>query len=216
MPVQLAGDAGVFAFGERLLNILDDGSFNATYKYAVLLGLIELCRERCTPEGAAPSSLTTRQLAEKIVEIYWPQSSPFVGEKKAKVLSQNAGGQAEMLSAIVKFRDRHAPDPSAPLSHARQSVKDAFERLVRLVEWKLVEMPLPRLQVVGNSEDRFIYEIGWDKSVRAADLRSPSFDNQIRLIGRSGDYLVQLEGLLRPLVQRKWARMVARLNREAF
>jgi len=27
------------------------------------------------------------------------------------------------------------------------------------------------------------------------------------------DYLVQLNGLLRPLIQRKWAAMVARLNR---
>ena len=33
------------AFGEKLLNLLDEGAFTATYKYAVLLGLIDLCRE---------------------------------------------------------------------------------------------------------------------------------------------------------------------------
>jgi hypothetical protein len=216
MPEPLPVDTGVFAFGEKLLNILDDGTFTATYKYAVLLGLIELCRERCTPEGTAPSVLTTRQLAEKIVEIYWPQASPFIGAKKTTILLQNAGGQAEILTAIIKFRERHAPDPSAPLSRARQGTGEPFDRLVRLVEWKLVEMPLPRLQVLGNNADRFIYEIGWDSSVQAAHLRNPSFDNQIRLIGSSGDYLIRLEGLLRPLIQRKWARKVAKLNREAL
>ena len=33
----------VIAFGERLLALLDQGSFVATYKYAVLLGLMDLC-----------------------------------------------------------------------------------------------------------------------------------------------------------------------------
>ena len=34
-----------FAFGEKLLSLLDEGAFTATYKYAVLLGLIDLCME---------------------------------------------------------------------------------------------------------------------------------------------------------------------------
>ena len=35
---------------------------------------------------------------------------------------------------------------------------EAYERLVRLVEWKLIEMPLPRLQTMGQSPRAFIYD----------------------------------------------------------
>jgi hypothetical protein len=85
--------------------------------------------------------------------------------------------------------------PSTSLRYSATAITIPIDRLVRRVEWKLIEMPLFRLQVVGNTEDRFIYEIGWHRSVRASDLKSSSFDNQIRLIGRSGNYLIQPEGL---------------------
>lgn len=42
-------------FLEKLLQILAQGGFVATYKYAVLLGLIDLCIESGTP----PTSVTT-------------------------------------------------------------------------------------------------------------------------------------------------------------
>jgi hypothetical protein len=48
-----------FAFGEKLLNLLDEGSFTATYKYAVLLGLIDLCMEHSSSDGSAPTAVTT-------------------------------------------------------------------------------------------------------------------------------------------------------------
>jgi hypothetical protein len=60
-----------FAFGEKLLNLLDEGAFTATYKYAVLLGLIDLCMEHSSSDGSAPTVVTTKDLAQKILEIYW-------------------------------------------------------------------------------------------------------------------------------------------------
>ncbi len=39
------------------------------------------------------------------------------------------------------------------------------------------------------------------------------FDNRVLLKPGVGDYLLQLNGLLRPLIQRRWAAMVAQLNR---
>src|SRR3954468_24781674 len=59
-------------FLERLQLLLFDeggGRFSSTYKFAVLLGLAELCVE--APPGT--DSFTTRQLAERVVELYWPQ-----------------------------------------------------------------------------------------------------------------------------------------------
>jgi hypothetical protein len=206
------GAQGVVAFAQKLLTLLDEGRFTATYKYAVLLALIDVCLEGTTASGAAPTTLTTRLLAEKVVEVYWPQSAVFAAESGAVVLRQNTGGQAEILTAIVQFRERYAPDPSAPLSQARLAAAQAYERLLRRVEWKLVEMPLPRLQLVGTTSDPFLFEIDWDDRIRRPEFTA---SRAITLVDRAGDYLVQLAGLLRPLIQRQWELMVARLNRQA-
>lgn len=210
---------GAIGFAEKVLELLDEGRYTATYKYALLLALMDVCLEQTQRSGAPPDSLTTRQLADKIVELYWPHTVPFVGVAPATVLKQNTMGQAEIVSAIMRFRARHASDPSVPRWEARLRAPDAYERLVRLVEWKLIEMPLPRLQMMGQSCRPFIYEIGWSQHVERREVAlyqrgaPSSFDNRVMLRAAVGEYFLQLNGLLRPLIQRRWAAMVAQLNR---
>lgn len=66
---------------------------------------------------------------------------------------------------------------------------------------------------------RFIYEIGWDQRVARRQLdrylagEASAFDNRLLLKPGVGRHLRQLNGLLRPLIQRRWAAMVAQLNR---
>ena len=38
-------ERSLIRFAEKVLALLDQGSFTATYKYAVLLGLMDLCME---------------------------------------------------------------------------------------------------------------------------------------------------------------------------
>ncbi len=209
---------GAIRFAERVLQLLDDGRYTATYKYAVLLGLMDLCLERTQASGAPPSMVTTAQLAEKVVELYWSHTLPFSGQRGAMVLRQNKGGQAEIVTLVTRFRERHAPDASTPRWEARLHAPEAYERLVRAVEWKLIEMPLPRLQVMGTAQVPVLYQIGWDTSIRQREVadyqrgQGGSFSNAITLLPGVGEYLLQLNALLRPLVQRLWADMVARVN----
>ena len=207
-----------FSLGEKILALLEEGSFTATYKYAVLLAVVDLCMEGAAASGAAPRAIGTRELARKIVEIYWPHTRDFATTRTTKFLRQNSGGQAEILTAIRRFREQHATDPLEPLSRARSRSPSAFDRLIEFVEFKLVEMPLPRLQRFGKSEDRFLYDFRWNPVVRRSDLDDPAihFDRRIHLREGVGDSLVQLAGLLRPLVQRHWASMVAGLNRDVL
>lgn len=209
------------AFAEKLLSLLDQGRFVATYKFAVLLALVDACLASTLPGGEAPREVTAGQLAERVVELYWRHTAPFdtrTGPAAAGaavdplVLRQNNGGQAEIVSLIRRFRERAGADPSLPLGRARIDEPEAFASLVRSVEWKLVEMPLPRLQLVGDRLDAFVYEIGWDERVTRAQFESPGFDSRLRLVGRAGDHLVRLAPLIRPLVEGRWALMVARLN----
>jgi 5-methylcytosine-specific restriction endonuclease McrA len=205
-------DRGAIAFAERLMTVLGEGRFTATYKYAVLLALIDVCLEHSTKSGSAPESVTTRQLAEKVLELYWSHTLPY--QTAGAVLRQNSGArQAGIVSAIRRFRERHAEDAGGTPFRARQRVPHAFERLVETVEWKLIEMPLPRLQTIGTDRDEFLYQIRWDERITRSRVESDDFDNLIRFTGAAGDHLIRLSGLLRPLIEREWVRQVAQWNR---
>jgi hypothetical protein len=206
----------VLEFAQRLLAVLDEGRKTATYKYAVLLALMDLCLITRDESGAAPSMVTTEQLAERVVELYWPHARRFSSEEEGgRVLEQNTGKrQAEIITLICRFRQSCAPDPTAALSRARAAARPEFERLVKDVEWKLVEMPLPKLQrLLGGDREPFLYRIAWDDEVKRAEFNDAGrFDNRIHLLPGTGEWLAELGGLLRPIIERRWAAMVGRLN----
>jgi len=114
-----APDRGAVAFAERLIALLDEGTFTATYKFAVLLALLDVCLEGTTANGEPPASVATADLARRVTELYWPQTNLYVGLDGPAILRQNSGGQAEIIRAIRRFREQNAPDPSASLAGAR-------------------------------------------------------------------------------------------------
>ena len=204
-PVDRA--SGGMALAEQLLTVLAEGSFTATYKYAVLLALVDLCVEQSTRTGDAPTSVTTRQLAEKVLELYWPQVRAF----DQRTLRQNSGKQARIVTMIFRFQNQLG-EPGVSVARARRLAPDEFGSLVRDIEWTLVEMPLPKLQRVGSEQVRVLYVINWSDDIQRSDFLSSDFDNAIRFIGNAGDDLVRLAPFVRPLVQREWAGLVARVN----
>lgn len=209
----VTGADEVVAFAEQLLALLDEGRFNATYKYALLLALVDSCLEHSDVHGAPPSSLTTRQIAEKVLGQYWPHAVTFTGLAGAVVLRQNAGRQARIVESIRAFRTAIGQD--ATLAEARAMRPESFEGLLDEIEWTLVQMPLPRLQTIGDSRVEFLYRIAWDESVTRARFGRGDFDRRVHFVEGAADQLVRLAGLIRPLAQRQWAAMVARLNRDA-
>ncbi len=207
-PVDLVG------FGERLLAVLDRGSYTSTYKLAVLLALLDLALEKTQQDGAPPTSVTTRELAERVTALYWPHTRVFPGN--SRVLGQNRPqrgkrGQAELVQLIADFRGADAKRTTA--ERVRQREPEAWARLVRDVEWKLVEMPLPRLQTVGRVSTPFLYVINWDHSIRQSAWRSGAVDNLIRFQPGAAESLVRLSTLLRPLIEREWSALLAEFNR---
>jgi hypothetical protein len=215
-------DRTAIRLAERLIQLLGRGGFTATYKYAVLIGLMDLCLELTSATGLPPDMITTRQLAEKVIELYWPHCAPY--EDTCRVLRQNTGKgdtQAEIVRHIVEFRAAATVNPAAslPLSRARAAAAPgAYEKLVRLIEWKLIEMPLPRLQIIGGEEDRFLYEYGFTREIskrtvnEAQQGKSDGFDNRLLLKPGVSAALIALNGILRPLIYRNWALLVASMN----
>jgi 5-methylcytosine-specific restriction endonuclease McrA len=211
----------VVALAEKVLALLGEGRYTATYKYAVLLALMDLCLEKTQADGAAPEMVTTRELAERVVAIYWPHCVPYHATSSGGVLRQSLGGrssQAEIVSLIVAYRDAAAPFASTTPPRVRAGVDPRYRKLIHDVEWKLIEMPLPRLQTFGGRDDPFLYRIAWGRDVKEREVRAyqqgkgGAFDNRLLLLPGVGDALVTLNGLLRPLIHREWAGMVARMN----
>lgn len=203
------------AFAEKVLALLEEGQRSSTYKFATLLALVELAFEKTKPDGAPPDFVTTRELAEKVVELYWCQAVPF---RRKRVLEQNQGPvlhrdgpvTAKIVRVIAELRAAHG---SLTLHEMRARQHKSIERVVRDVEVTLIQMPLPKLQRMGRLEHRFLYEISWDDDVRGGTWSGTrGFDNRIAFVDGAASHLVRLSSLLRPLIQRKWSAKVAELN----
>jgi hypothetical protein len=222
-------DRTALGLAEQLIQLLDRGGFTATYKYAVLVALMDLCMELTSATSVPPDTITTWQLAEKVIELYWAHCAPYDDERG--VLRQNTGKrredtgehdtQAEIVRHILQFRmDADADSASSlPLSRARAAAAPgAYERLVRVVEWKLVQWPLPRLQYIGREEVRFLYEYTFTKETKKSAVdryqegNRSTFDNRLQLKPGVSAALIALNGVLRPLIYRNWALMVASMN----
>ena len=85
----MAEDAAL-RFAERLLARLDATRYSATYKLATLLALIDVTAERTGPDGTAPSTLPAKEVARRVIELYWPQTVPYgaAAHNEPRVLSQ--------------------------------------------------------------------------------------------------------------------------------
>ena len=204
--------------GERIIALLDEGLFTATYKYGVLLGLLDLSLEQGADAGNGALTVTTRQLAAKVLGVYWPQVRPLPLMDGGIPRQNSRGSQdARIVRLIDQFKQETGKEWSGP-SEAGLHHPERFERLLQETERVLIEMPLPRLQVIGGKNEQFLYEIGWNADVnrtlvaRYLSGRTSEFDNRIVLRPGVASALIQLNGLLRPLVQRSWALKVAQLN----
>jgi len=213
----------VVSFAERVIELLERTSVVATYKYAVIIALMDLCMEQAGKKDGPGEIFTTRQVAEKVLELYWPHSRVFPASSNHVILKQNTGRQARILTDIIAFR-RSLPDGSVSLHRARLEAPTAYTRLLNRIEWTLILMPLPRLQTVGGQKEEILYSITWDTRIERAKRTvsayqrgaSSEFDNCIRLKPGVSAHLVKLNGLLRPLVYRNWTSMVARINHNLF
>lgn len=155
-------DAG---FAERLLEVIDSGRRTATYKLALLIALLDLCARRGDAGGRAPRLLFTRDIAERVAILYWPQVIPYrlPGSASAVELRQITLPRAAIVAAVSAFR--HTADAAGAASWhvARTRLPGQYEAMLDQVEVTVAEQPLPRLQAVGSAETvfPFLYELGW-------------------------------------------------------
>jgi hypothetical protein len=141
-----------------LLNIqrlLEEGSFVASYKHALLLSIADCCVEFGDDSGGR-LRLTTDQLAEKMIRYYWRQAVPYqaLGHTHSlSVIKQNAGKQAVILNVVRKAREENG----GSLTMLKSNVQ-AWKRLRGRVAKTIRIMPLWKLQTAGRQKLEFLYD----------------------------------------------------------
>ena len=176
----------------NLQRILNEGSFVATYKYALLRVLADFSVERSPAEDGS-LVIPLDELADRFIEVYWRQAAPFRGRR---TLVATTGGQALLIARIAAIRES-----VGKLSEARRTPR--WRSLVRSTKSLLLEQPLWRLQRVGNE----LLECFYANRLENEAIRLKP--------GVAGCFAVQFP-VVQALVQLAWLRMVQQLpkNRE--
>jgi hypothetical protein len=185
-------------FIANIERILSEGSFVATYKYALLVALVELSIER-GDETNRELVLPIRDIADKFAELYWRQAVPYEADGASGVgfvLHQNTGKQAGVITRISQLRESLAGGRST-VAEARRTTD--WKRLVSEMQRLLKEMPLWRLQRVGHEDVRFLYEPG------------PG-TGHITLLPGVACHLRERAPLIRRLAQAEWLKFVLSLG----
>jgi 5-methylcytosine-specific restriction endonuclease McrA len=156
MPVEPPPSAEAqLAFLAKLQRLFAEGDFTATYKFALLIALADLAVERGTEDGRE-LALTTREIAERFIQLYWRQAVPYgTGRPGTEpgVLVQNIGAQAAVVSAIAAFRAQTgAANPLQAATHP------AYRELLNGVARTVSAQPLNYLQNFGGSTTPFLYD----------------------------------------------------------
>jgi hypothetical protein len=210
------------ALATQLLELIHNASTTTTYKYALLLALIDLCQENVGRREGPTGSVSTRQVAARVIELYWIQTRPHV-RLDGKAPRQLTRDQRSIPSLIEERRRQFSAHATTPY-RARLLSPDLFEDLMDDVEWILIRYPIPLLQRLGCKDLPLIYEIHWreqpprskvmryQRGLREGRGDTSDFDNLIRFFPGTERRLATLASLLRPLIRREWTRFVAQCN----
>jgi len=183
MTVAVPSGQEQLEFLNKLQRILNEGSFVASYKYALLLSIAELCVEK-EMDGRCDGRtlLQLDDIADRFVSLYWRQAAPFTG---GAVLRHAAGGEASVVSQIRRFQNQAASLAAARRHHAWRSLVRNVARTIRV-------MPLWKLQRAGRDRVDFLYD---EELVDGGILLRPGIAACFRLQFTVVQSLVQLAWL---------------------
>jgi hypothetical protein len=97
------------ALGEQLLSLLEESARSSTYKPVLLLALIDRVQDH-----GGQAAIPVRALAERVIELDWPQTLPY--QTTGQVLRQSQSGRGT------------GPQSSLRSSHSASSTRAPTER----------------------------------------------------------------------------------------
>ncbi len=131
--------------------LLVEGDFVATYKFALLHAIADICVEK--PLHLPTDKLTIKQadLVEHFLKLYWQHAMPFSGQVDDGLLKQNAGRQAKIITTLHECQQ-------AGFRNVQQLKQSPNWQSIFSSTWHTIkEGPIWRLQILSKEEDCFLY-----------------------------------------------------------
>lgn len=178
-------------FLQKIQLILEAGDFTSTYKFALLLSLSNLSIRK-GDDTPNPLTLSYEEIAEQFIEQYWKQSLPFEYiDKDNFVLQQNTGSQIVIIQAIQELMLT-----CSTLQQAKKSLY--WHRIIKKMATTIKNYPAKLLQNIEGQSLNFLYD--WQSTGTYLTLKK----NVMYC-------LRQFNGIIRQLVQQRWADFVRQL-----
>ncbi len=178
-------------FLSNVQRVLAEGQFTATYKFALLMALADLSIELADDSGQ-PLEIPSKAIAEKFIEYYWRQATPYEGS----LLSQNTGKAAAVLRRIEESRD----NVSGSLYVAKRD-RAGWQRLVTAIDQTVRGMPLWKLQTLGSQRNDFFY-------------RNEQGARSITILPGVAYCFRKFHAIVSDLVQAGWVKYIRQHNKE--
>lgn len=148
-----------------LQRLLVEGDFVATYKFALLHALADICIEKShytrpheilnaasNISHQADGIISIDEIVEKFIELYWQHSLPFSAtDAEPFLLLQNSGKQSALINNLSAFRSQGVRNLSQLKAHR------GWSNLCRETRQTLKEGPLWRLQLLAGNLECFYY-----------------------------------------------------------
>lgn len=190
-----------------------------TNKLGLLLALLDLAP---TLDGDS-ATISRSQVAERYLEIHWEHARPYQGvtlRQSSARKKRDDGTTADdttVMQEVHRLRtlltERHRGDLcDKPLDFIRRSVEhsdwhsaweEALETALARVRASLLKNPVRLLQQLPGNPDPFLYEVKSNKS-------------GLTLLPGVAESLTRFAGILRPLVEFRFAQAVVRINHETL
>lgn len=136
--------------------LLEMSSYTATYKFALLMSLVNVSIESGIQDDRC-YFVSYQQLAESFIQLYWSQSLPYSQsseENETGILRQISKGQIAVINQILALR---TIEPN--LNKAKISLKEEWRKLVKSVAKTIKDNPAKYLQTPEkNVQSTFLYD----------------------------------------------------------
>lgn len=140
-------------FVAYIQRMLVEGEFVATYKFALLHAIADVCVEQPLLSEQSELIIELPTLADKLITLYWHHAMPFSSEHtgESALLKQNAGAQSKVISVLFQCQQSNIRN----IRQLKQSIfyKPTFSAAMATLK----SGPLWRLQILAKQEECFLY-----------------------------------------------------------
>ncbi|GAA0804895.1 HNH endonuclease [Psychrobacter piscatorii] len=142
-------------FLRRIQWLLESSSYTSTYKFALLMAMVNLSIESGINDDSE-HSISYEQLADQFIQLYWTQALPYSDQSSDSVLRQSSTtGQASVINSILDLQ--HKTNTTSLTMARTQNIK-LWQSTIKDIASTIKKYPARYLQSAEDKVSReFLY-----------------------------------------------------------